>query len=334
MRAHVPSRRQFIQSGLALSSLGLLSGCGMVAPHAPSQRPAKLFRIGTLMPGGLDPANVAALVQGVRDLGWVVGETVFFEHRFAVVNEGLVARVAELIALKVDVIVVAGNEPVRAARRTTGAIPVVMAVSDDPVGAGLVSSLAHPGGNVTGLTNLGTELGAKRLQLLKEAAPRISRVAIVWDPVVLGRAGIGSELEVAARALDLHVEPHPKGAMQIGETLELAAAGGADAILLLHEFLQAGPSLEGFFRKTRLPTMVGNSELAHAGGLLGYGPSVPTLFRRAATYVDKILKGAQPADLPVEQPTTFGFVINLKTAQALGLTIPQSVLAQATEIIQ
>jgi len=286
------------------------------------------------MPGGLDPANVAALVQGVRDLGWVVGETVFFEHRFAVVNEGLVARVAELIALKVDVIVAAGNEPIQAARRTTGAIPVVMAVSDDPVGAGLVSSLAHPGGNVTGLTNLGTELGAKRLQLLKEAAPRISRVAIVWDPVVLGRAGIGSELGVAARALDLHVEPHPKGAMQIGETLELAAAGGADAILLLHEFLQSGPSLEGFFRKTRLPTMVGNSELAHAGGLLGYGPSVPTLFRRAATYVDKILKGAQPADLPVEQPTTFDFVINLKTAQALGLTIPQSVLSQATEVIQ
>ncbi len=333
------SRRRVLQVGLGLAGVGLLSGCGMVAPQPPPRRPTKVSRIGMLMPAGLDPTNTAALLQGLLGLDWVERETLAIEYRWAKANDALLARAAELIDLNVDVIVAAGNEPIRAARTATGTIPIVMAVSDDPVGAGLVASLAHPGGNVTGLTNLGTELGAKRLQLLKEAAPWISRVAIVWDREILGGMGDDPGLGVAAGALDLQIEPRPFGAGRIllGEALEGAAAGGADAILLLSQPLGGHVTfvhLPRFFGKTRLPTMAGDSESARAGSLLAYGPSVLDLFRRAATYVDKILRGAKPADLPVERPTTFDFVVNLKTAQAIGLTIPQAVLTQATEIIQ
>jgi len=332
------SRRCVLQAGLGLAGVGLLSGCGMVAPQPPPRRSTKLARIGTLTPNGLDPTHTAALLQGLLGLDWVERETLAIEYRWAKANDALLARAAELIDLNVDVIVAAGNEPIRAAGTATGTIPIVMAVSDDPVGAGLVASLAHPGGNVTGLTNLGTELGAKDLQLLKEAAPWISRVAIVWDREILGGVGDDPGLGIAAGALDLQIEPRPFGAghLQLGEALEGAAAGGADAILLLSQPLGSGMSvlLRGFFVKNRLPTMAGDSESAHAGSLLAYGPSVPDLFRRAATHVDKILRGVKPADLPVERPTTFDFIVNLKTAQAIGLTIPQSVLTQATEIIQ
>jgi len=266
----------------------------------------------------------------------VEGHNVAFENRFAQVEEALVSRVAELIDLKVDVIIVAGNNPTRVASAATSTIPIVMALSNDPVGTGLVSSLAHPGRNVTGMANLSTELNAKRLELLKDVAPGVSRVALVWDPTVPGRAGTDVELGVAARALDLQMVPHPiRGGSLLG-ALAAASAGGADAILLLPDFLTAGltSNLQGYFGKVRLPTIVESAEYARVGGLVAYGPSSPALFERAAVYVDKILKGARPADLPVEQPTTFDLAINLKTARALGLTIPPSILQQATEVIQ
>ena len=312
----------------------MFSGCGQAAPYAPLQRPTRPYRIGTLVPGGGEPKNLAGLVQGMRDLGWVEGQNVVFDHRFARATEALVGRVAELIELKVDVIVAAGNEAIRVARAAAGTIPIVMAISNDPVGAGLIASIARPGGNVTGVTNLGTQLGAKRLQLLKEMAPGIVHVAVVWDPEVLGRAGIDAELSAAASGLGLQLEPHPVGGSQIWAGFAAAIERGADAILILYDSLAFGPAAMGYLGGLRVPTLVEDVELARAGGLLAYGPRVPSLFRQAASYVDKILKGAKPADLPVEQPAAFDLVLNLKTARTLGLTIPPSMVTQATEIIQ
>lgn len=327
-------RRRFLRDVLALASVGMLPGCGLAVPQAPPQRPTRTFRIGTLVPGGADSRNLAGLVQGMRDLGWVEGQNVVFDHRFARVTEGLAARAAELVDLRVDVIVAAGNEAIGVARVATGTIPIVMAISNDPVGAGLIVSLARPGGNVTGVTNFGAQLGAKRLQLLKEVAPGTVRVAVVWDQTVRGSAAIDAELSAAAATLALQLEPHPVGGDQIWEGLTAAAEGGAHAILLLADSLTAGLPMKGYLEQVRLPTLVENDELARAGGLVAYGPNVPALFRQAAGYVDKILKGAKPADLPVEQPAAFDFVVNLKTARSLGLTIPQSVVTQATAIVQ
>lgn len=318
-----------------MTSVGMLSGCGLAAPQAPPQRTTRPYRIGTLVPSGSEPRNLAGLVQGMRDLGWLQGQTVVFEHRIARVNEGLVVRVGELIDLKVDVIVAAGNEAIRVASAATGTIPIVMAISNDPVGAGLIASIARPGGNVTGVTNLGAQLGAKRLQLLKEVAPGIVRVAVVWDSAVLGRPGIDAELSAAAHALAVQLDPHPiVGGGQVWQAFDAATDRGADAILLLSDALTAGLTSTGYLDRVRVPTLVESHELARAGGLLAYGPSVPALFRQSAGYVDKILRGARPADLPVEQPAAFDLVVNLKTARSLGLTIPQSVVTQATEIVQ
>jgi len=328
-------RRRFLRDVLALASAGMLSGCGLVVPRAPPQRPTRLFRIGTIVPSGAEPKNIAGLVEGMRDLGWLQGQTVVFEHRIARVNEGLVVRVGELIDLKVDVIVAAGNEAIRVASSTTGTIPIVMAISNDPVGAGLIASIARPGGNVTGVTNLGAQLGAKRLQRLKEVAPGAVRVAVVWDSAVLGRPGIDAELSAAARALAVQLDPHPVvGGGQVWQAFDAATDRGADAILLLSDALAAGLTSTGYLERVRVPTLVESDELARAGGLLAYGPSVPALFRQSAGYVDKILRGAKPADLPIEQPTAFDLVVNLKTARVLGLTVPPSIVTQATTIIQ
>lgn len=330
----VPGRRRFLRDILALTSVGMLSGCGLAAPYAPIQPPTRPFRIGTLLPSDGEPRHLGAFVQGMRDLGWLGGQHVTFDHRFARASEALVVRAAELVDLKVDVVVAAGNEAIRVARAATSTIPIVMAISDDPVGTGLIASLARPGGNVTGVTNFGAQLGAKRLQILKEVAPVIARVAVVWDQYVLGDAGVDAELSAAADALNVQLEPHPVAGGQIWEAFTAATERGADAILVLSDSLNPRLATTSFLGGVRVPTLVENGELARAGGLVAYGPSVPALFRQAAGYVDKILKGAKPADLPVGQPTTFDFVVNLKTAQALGLTIPPSVVTQATEIVQ
>ncbi len=310
---------------------------------AEAQQAGKIYRIGLLL--ALSPELVQAVLdafrQGLRDLGYVEGKNIVIEYRSA---EGKLDRLpglaAELVRLKVDVIVTGLNPGTVAAKQATTTIPIVMAIGINPVGAGLVPSLARPGGNVTGLTyDVSPEIHAKRLQLLKEVVPQVSRVAVLWDP-----SFAPDVVEISARAVR-------NAAQKLGVTLHFVEVRGPD------DFDQAfaamarerangllafgGPLLFAHRRriadlaaKHRLPATYVVREFADSGGLFSFGANQADLYRRAATYVDKILKGAKPADLPVEQPTKFELVINLKTAKALGLTIPQSVLIRADEIIQ
>jgi len=244
---------------------------------------------------------------------------------------------AELVRLQVAVIVAAGGA-VNTAKDATNTIPIVMPTSGDPVGQGLVTSLARPGGNITGLTTLSSsEIAGKRLQLLKEIVPEASRVAVLWNPGNAAKVLEFKQAQVAAAALGLTLQSlEVRGPNDFDSAFNAAAAGHVDALDALSEALinAHATRITDFALKSRLPSVFEQRELVEAGGLISYGPNVTDLYRRAATYVDRILKGAKPADLPVEQPTRFDFVINLKTAQALGLTIPQSILMQATEVIQ
>jgi len=307
---------------------------------AAAQQPAKTPRIGMLRPGSPSDRveQIEAFRRGLRDLGYVEGQNIAIEFRFA---EGREARLpdlaAELVRLKVDVIVANGTVAIRTAKQATATIPIVMATVGDPVRTGLVASLARPGGNITGSTLLGPELGAKRLQLLKEAVPKLSRVALFWNPgnpsnqlqfkdIQLGAKALG----VALQSVEIRSPDGFEGAFTaISRERPNALIMTADPLHQLH----AGRIIE-FAARSRLPAMYQVRENVEAGGLMSYGVNVPDLYRRAATFVDKILKGAKPADLPVEQPTRFELVINLKTAKALGLMIPQSVLLRADEVIQ
>ena len=331
-RAH--SRRHFLQGGLALAGLGLVTGCGVGAP--PVRQPRQRARIGLFAPGSLSgTAEEQAFRHALRDLGWAQGENLAVQSRWAGTPEGLAAAAAELVALPVDLIVAAGNELGRAATEASPTIPVVMAVSSDPVGNGLVTSLARPGGTLTGLATLGPELSTKRLEVLQEALPGVSRVAVLWNPTFVQRAAEERSLQMGAGALGIDLQFLPfRGPDQYNLALQAASTWPADAVMLLDDPLSG--NLTGLFERVKVPMpMVGGyAAFARAGGLLTYGPDFSAMFARAAVYVDKILKGAKPGDLPVEQPTRFDFVVNLKTAQALGLTIPQAVLQQATEIIQ
>jgi len=305
---------------------------------AEAQAPAKVPRIGFLSPLSLTgDTRLESFLQGLRELGYVDGQTIAIEFRFAEGNsERLPALAAELVRLKVDVIVATAQASTEAAKRATGTIPIVFAVVGDPVGVGLVASLARPGGNITGLASIAPEVVGKQLQLLKEAAPKISRVAILQNPNNPGHPVVLRQAEAAARTLGLQLH-----AVQARTPAEIDAAFaamrsqrsggvlvGRDALVL-----QQRAQIAALAAKSRLPAVYGFRENAEAGGLLAYGANVSAMYRRAASYVDKILKGAKPADLPVEQPTKFELVINLKTARALGLTIPQSVLGRADEVI-
>ena len=279
-----------------------------------------------------------AFRQGLHDLGWVEGRNVRFEYRYA---DGQVDRlpelVAELINLKVDVIVTSVTPDALAAAKATKTIPIVMAATGDPVATGLIASLARPGGNVTGLTQIQTDLSAKRLQLLKEIAPGISRIAALWNSQDAISVLAWQEIQRAAR--QLAVELH---SLEVRSSDELTAAFASvadahdDALMVLPSpiFVVNEQRIADFAAKHRLPSMFHLREFVQAGGLLAYGPDRADLFRRAATYVDKILKGANPSDLPVEQATKFQLFINLKTAQALGLTVPPLLLATADEVIE
>ena len=279
-----------------------------------------------------------AFRQRLRELGYVDGQNIAFEVRSA---EGRAERLpdlaADLVRLKVDVIVAGGTPAPLAAKRATTAIPIVMASAGDPVGSGLVASLARPGGNVTGLSLLVPELGGKRLQLLKEVVPGVSRVAVLWNaanpyPVLVWR-----QTEAAARALGVHLQSlDVRGPDDLEGAFAAATRGRAGALITVEDPLTFGQRkrIVDFAARARLPAMYGFREFVDAGGLMSYAASLADLSRRAATYVDKILKGAKPADLPVEQPTKFELVINLKTAKALGLTIPPSVLIRADQVIQ
>ena len=316
---------------LVILALGLL-----VAPlAAEAQQPAKVPRIGLIRLGSPPDPPAEAFLQGLRDLGYVEGRTIAIEYRWAQGNPDRIPDLtAELVRLKVDVIVTVGQFAL-AAKQATSTIPIVFAVHANPVGAGLVASLARPGGNITGLSLMSPELSEKRLELLKEALPKLSRVAVLRDPRTPP-----TDLqftEAAARALGLRLQVlEVRDIKDLEPALAAAKKGRAGAVNTLSSpfFSAHRARIVETVAKARLPAMYYQREFVDLGGLMSYAPNFPDLFRRAAAYVDKILKGAKPADLPVEQPTRFEMVVNLKTAKALGLTIPPSILIRADQVIQ
>ncbi len=324
---------------LVTLALGLL-----VAPlaAAAAQLPEKVPRVGYLSPGSsADPARLRrfdAFRQGLRELGYVEGQTIAIESRWA---EGTYDRfpdlAADLVRLKVDVIVAVATRASQAAQQATRTIPIVMSVVIDPLGTGLVASLARPGGNVTGLSMMAPDLVGKQLELLKEVIPKVSQVALLWNPANPASVSQLREAEAAARALGVRLQPLEARAPQEIDSAFVAmtrARAGALVVLADAIFVNQGRQIVELAAERRLPAVYPQREFADAGGLLVYSSNPLDLERRAAVYVDKILKGAKPGDLPVEQPTTFQLVIILKTAQALGLTIPPSLLFQADEVIR
>ena len=322
----------------------LVLGLGALAapPAGNAQAPAKVPRVGFLAPGSAsDPGRqrfLDAFRQGLRDLGYVERQNIIIEARFAEGNyDRLPDLAAELVRLKVDVIAAAAVPAIQAAKQATGTVPIVMVVVIDPVATGFVASLARPGGNITGLSLMAPELVGKQLQLLKELVPKVSRVAVLGNPANAGNAPQLREAEVAARALGVRLQPlEARGLREIDSAFAAMTKerGGAVVVLVDAMLFDHRTRIARLAARTRLPAVYGLRAHAEAGGLMAYGANIADTYRRAATYVDKILKGAKPADLPVEQPTRFELVINLKTAKALGLTIPQSILIRADQVIQ
>jgi putative ABC transport system substrate-binding protein len=330
----VIERRAFIR---AMAGGLLAAPCSAEAQQAA----AKVPRIGFLaLNPGANPHLREAFLQGLRDLGYVEGRNVVIEYRSAEGKlERLRALAAELVALKVDVIVTGGGTPTAlAAKEATRTLPIVFTSATDPVTDGLVTSLAHPGGNVTGLSNLAPELVGKCLEQLKEAVPQVSLVAVLWQPgAVGGRTDMLKPAEVAARALGVRVQfVEARGPADFDRAFSdmTRARAGALAVLGSAIFNSERRRLVDLAAKHRLPTVYTSRDFVDAGGLMTYGVNLADLFRRAAAYVDKTLKGTKPGDLPVEQPTKFELMINLKTAKALGLTIPPSLLQRADEVIE
>jgi putative ABC transport system substrate-binding protein len=304
---------------------------------AEAQQPVP--RIGYMHAGSRLDATYEAFQQGLRDLGYLEGKNIVLEYRYA---EGKVDRLpglaAELVRIKVDIIVASTEPGARAAKNATKTIPIVMVgVGAGPVEAGLVESLARPGGNISGLTSLGVELAGKRLELLKETVPKVARVAILYDPANRANLLQVKEIQAAARPLGLTVQSwEVRGAADFERVFTAVSKERPDGL-----YVPGGPlmfanekRIVDFALKSRLPSVSPRREVVDAGGLMSYGVDPVDHYRRAATYVDKILKGAKPADLPVEQPTKFELVINLKTAKALGLTVPQLLLLRADQLIQ
>ncbi len=313
---------------------GLLLACGLlVVPVAAAQPPAKATRIGVLCSAALREA----LAQGLRELGYADYKHFVIESRGGAA-EDLPRVAADLVRRPVDVIVACATPEAHAAKGATTSVPIV-AIAEDPVGSGLVASLARPGGNVTGVSLLSPELGVKRLQLLKEAVPRASRIAVFWSFYQPGRPdpAEAKAMQDAAPALGTKLtvlgarRPH-----EYDDVLATVVRARADAVIVTTDTLgyPHDARLRELLARYRLPAMFHQREQAEAGGLMSFGVSMPAVARRAAAYVDRILKGAKPADLPVEQPTTFELVVNLKTAKTLGLTIPQSILIRADQLIQ
>lgn len=308
---------------------------------ANAQPVGKVPRIGVIMQGvspGESGDELDVFRQGLRDLGYVEGQTIVLEVRWGEhQRERYPALAAALVQRRVDLIVAAGDSPARAAQHATTTIPIVMLVGVDPVAQGLVASLTRPGGNITGLTILTRELSGKRLELRTEAVPGLSHVALLVDAGNPNRQAYLHAHEAAARVLGIQLLPLVvRGPDDFVGAFQTATQGQAQALLMAQGalFLTQRARLAELALASRLPTMSGEPRYAEAGGLMHYGPDIPGSFRRVAVYVDKILKGAQPVDLTVEQPTTFELVINLKTAQALGLTIPLGLLFQADKVIQ
>jgi len=319
-------------------ALGIL----VVPLGAEAQQAVKVYRIGVLLAGsrGENTSYIMdAFRQALRGLGYVEGRNITIEYRFV---EGRLDRAfdlaSELARLPVDVIVAPGTVVAQAARKATTTIPIVLVTAGNPVGDGLIKSFARPGGNATGLTMaVGQEIGGKLLQLLKEAVPTVSRVAVLWNPLTAPNAAALKETERAARALGVTLQPvSARRPDQIDGAFAAMSRARADGLIVLADpvLLSARVRIADLATKDHLPTICELREHTEAGVLMSYGPNLPDLFRRAATYVDRILKGANPADLPVERPSKFELVVNLKTAKTLGLTIPPSLLLRADQVIE
>jgi len=308
------------------------------ASLAEAQQTGKVPRIGFLLGSspGPDP-RVEAFRQGLRDLGYVEGKNIVIEWRFAEGKQDRLAELAaDLVQLNVDIIVTDGTNVTRAAKNATKTIPIVMAGDGDPIGNGFVASLAHPGGNITGLSNLISDLSGKRLEILKEAFPGISRIGVIWNPEKSSATGF-KETQVAAKALKIQLQSlEVRGPDDFEGAFQAASKRRARAISVVSDSLMFNNRklLLDIAVKHRIPTMHTQSLWADAGALMSYGTNLPDLYRRAATYVDKILKGAKPADIPVEQPMRFEFVVNLKTAKQIGVTIEPNVLVRAQRVIR
>ena len=312
----------------------------MCGARADAQQPKKVPRIGYLAGSTPEPqsARIKAFRQGLRELGYVEGKNIVFEYRYAEGKlERLPALAAELVRLKVDVILTAGPPATRAAKEATVTIPIVMAQDTDPVGNGFIASLARPGGNITGLATLAPEISGKQLELLKEIVPRLSRVAVLGTSTRPGTAQSLREVELAAGAFGVKLQYlDVLSSKDIETAFGAASKGRAEAVLALASpvFSSQRTQIADLAVKSRLPAIYPQSEWVEDGGLMTYGASYIDLYRRAATYVDKILKGTRPADLPVEQPIKFELIINLKAAKQIGLTIPPNVLARADRVIR
>jgi putative ABC transport system substrate-binding protein len=311
---------------------------------APAQPAAKIPRVGVLRPSSAPPGDFGqreAFEGGLRDLGWTPGTSLLIEYRYAEGQpERLPELAAELIQLSVDVLVASGPTGVRAAQHATRTIPIVMATLPDPVGLGLVASLARPGGNTTGVTLDTQELAGKQLELLKEAMPHLSRVAVLRNPAspLAGWEIAHRQIEAAARALPLEVQDFPVSRPEdLAPTFVAMRQAEMGAVLVRRDQLvieRHVAEVVALAAQHRVPAMYISRQFPDSGGLMSYGANVKAIHRRAATFVDKILKGAKPADLPVEQPTTFELVINLKTAEALGITIPPTFMFLADEVLR
>jgi ABC-type uncharacterized transport system substrate-binding protein len=333
MRAKVKRQRAKIKSKILswlLPAIFLLTG-------SIGAQPKKIPRIGYLSATRPQPRD-EAFRQGLRELGYVEGQNIVIEWRFA---EGKVDQVprnaGELVRLKVDIIVTTGPTDTRAAKAATSEIPIVMAQDSDPVGDGFVVSLARPGGNITGLSNLASEISGKRLELLKETVPKLSHVAVLQNSNEPGNAQSLTEARSAAQSFGIMLQYFDVKNLNDAENAFREARKGHDqAVLILASAVVSNypAQIANLAVKNRLPAIHIRRDFVEAGGLMSYGPSLPDLWHRAATYVDKILKGAKPADLPVEQPTKFDFAVNLKTAKQIGLTIPPNVLARADKVIK
>jgi putative tryptophan/tyrosine transport system substrate-binding protein len=325
-------RREFIT---------LIGGATAAWPLAAgAQQPAKFPRVGLL--STFSPSETApwhrALRQGLRDLGWVEGENIDIEYRYA---EGRLDRLpglaTDLVRLKVDLIFTDTTSPALAAKNATRAIPIVVASANDVVESGPAQSLARPGGNITGLDQIAPELGGKRLEILKEIVPKLSGAAVLWNPENKASRRNWNELQDPARQLGLPLHSlEVRKVDELDKAFEVAATARADALVILPEpvFVANLKRIADFAAKHHLPSVFHLKEFADVGGLMAYGPDRSDLFRRSAAYIDKILKGAKPTDLPIQLPTKFELVINLKTAKAIGLEIPPTLLARADEVIE
>jgi putative ABC transport system substrate-binding protein len=334
MRSH--SRRQFLRGSVVLAGFSLLSG-----REVGGQQGAKRPRIGFLAVGSREGRAflINGFLQGLRERGYVEGQNIVIEYRFSEDRDDrLPALAAELVALKVELILASGTPASFAAKQATSTIPIVMGgIAANPVETGLVASLGRPGGNITGMSMMSSQLGGKRLELLKEIVPGLARVAVFWNPPNPAYGPILKELEATAPTLGLklqRLEVRVPGDFE--GAFKAATRQRAGALIAPGDPLTANQRkvVADLALKYRLPTAMDIKEFVEAGGLLSLGPDLADLYRRSATHVDKILKGAKPADLPMEQPTKFDLFVNLKTARVLGLTIPQSVLLQASQVIQ